>query len=345
MSEEEKVEYDKDSLAGELAAAFDDAQETEDVEVEPAVLADEDTVDDEVEHDTTEASAGESDDEEAVRDLESEAGEGQGGESAGVDEPPSSLPPAAREAWKDAPQAIKDAVAKREKDYEAGIVKYAENAKRAQQMDSVLQPYQQYLATNGGPGNAIKTLLNTGATLQGGSPTQKAAMVAGIIKNFGVDIQALDNLLVGQAPAEDPNAPIQQAVQQAVAPYQQALTQLQQQQAAEQQKMTQGVNDELTQFAATHEFYKDVSADMADIMDMSAKRGLNPSLEEVYNKACMLHPEISTIIQSRNAGAQTRNKKRAAVSITGAPGGVGADVQPDSLTDTLNAAWDAVGRS
>jgi len=344
MSEEDKVEYDKDSLAGELAAAFDEeVQESDDAE-EPE-HTDENEGSDEVEHQASEGSAGPSGDEETVRQVESEPSEGQVGESDGVDEPPNSLPPAAREAWKDAPQAIKDAVAKREKDYEAGIVKYADNAKRAQQMDQVLQPYQQYLATNGGPGNAIKTLLNTGATLQGGSPTQKAAMVAGIIKNFGIDIQALDSLLVGQTPQEDPNAQVNQAVQQAVAPYQQMMEHMQQKQQYEQQQVSQGVNDELATFASTHEFYKDVSSDMADIMDMSAKRGLNPSLEDVYNKACLLHPEISTIIQSRNAGAQTRSKQKAAVSITGSPSGPGESPQPDSITDTLNAAWDAVGRN
>ena len=342
MSDEDKVEYDNESLAGELAAAFDEATEAEDVEQEESTPEPELQSSDEPE--ASESSAGESGGEESIRPVESEDSEGPVGESAGLDEPPSSLPPAAREAWKDAPQAIKDAVAKREKDYEAGIVKYAENAKRAQSMDQVLQPYQQYLATNGGAGNAIKTLLNTGATLQSGSSQQKAAMVAGIIKNFGIDIQALDSLLVGQAPAEDPNAPINQAVQQAIAPYQQQLHQMQQRQQYEQQQMTHGVNSELEQFAATHEFYKDVAADMADIMDMSAKRGLNPSLEEVYNKACTLHPEIGPIIQARTAGRQTQSKRKAAVSISGSPGGPGEGAQvPDDITAQLNAAWDAVG--
>ena len=125
MSDEEKVDYDEGSMANDLAAAFDDA--TDEVE---------ETVDEQVEHREEESSvedisAAVPDDDQGVPEPAEEV-QASEGDTPDVGDAPSSLPPAAREAWGDTPDAVKAAVAKREKDYEAGIMKYADNAKRAQ---------------------------------------------------------------------------------------------------------------------------------------------------------------------------------------------------------------------
>jgi hypothetical protein len=227
-----------------------------------------------------------------------------------------------------------------------GIQKYAQGAKRAAGMDQTLAPFQQYTSMNGGPGAAIKGLLETGSMLQMGSPQQKAQIVAQLIGQFGVDISALDNMLVGNAPSEESQqqSAVQQAVQQAVAPYQQSMDQLNQQQNYQRHQQQQAVVSEVNDFGATHEFYKDVRGDMANILDSAAATGRKVGMEEAYTMAVNMHPQIAPIVAARNNASAIAGKRKAASSISGTQGGPGGGSQvPDDLTAQLNAAWDHVG--
>lgn len=259
----------------------------------------------------------------------------------GLETAPNSLSPLAREKWKDTPIEIRNEMARREKNYEQGIMKYAEDAKRAQAVDAMVQPYQQYLAMAGQPpADTIGNLLQTASVLQMGSPQQRAQQVAQIINQFGVDIAMLDSLLAGsEPPPPAPEQYVQQAVQQAIQPYQQFMSQFEQQQHMQhQQKMAQ-MQTELGQFEQTHEFYKDVRADMADILDLAAARNMDMPLEEAYRRACLMHPEVSQILETR--GRQpTPTQRAAATSLRGAPGGVEVQDEPDSLRDSIAKAWD-----
>ena len=279
----------------------------------------------------------------AEEPVHTESPEGEDGDGELV--APISLPPAAREAWKNAPKEVRDAVAKREKDFEQGIQKYAENAKRAQQMDQVLAPFSQFMQMNGGPAQTIQNLLSTGAMLQMGSPQQKAQVAASIIQQFGVDIQALDSILAGSPQPQQDNS-IQQAVQQAMQPYQQAFTDFQSAQQAQAQQAQQAVTNEVDAFAndPKNEFYRDVAEDMADILDMAANRGQQVSLKQAYDRACMLHPEISTIIQSRQSAQEVEKKREAASSVSGTPNGPSTQNEPATLRQAIEQAWDTVGR-
>ena len=76
--------------------------------------------------------------------------------------------------------------------------------------------------------------------------------------------------------------------------------------------------------------------------------GKQLSLEEAYQKAADLHPEIGPIMQQR-AQAQKQPaqnlqaKKNAASSIGGAPGRTDpVDADALSREDTLRAAWDGL---
>jgi hypothetical protein len=265
------------------------------------------------------------------------------GESA---KPPVSWNAEAREAWKDIPKAARDYIAQREQQVAVGMQKNAEGANRAAAMDRTLQPYSQYLAMNGGPGETIKNLLATGANLQMGSPVQKAHQIANLIKQFGVDITTLDNILVGQpAPKEhQQNDAVQLAVQQAVAPYQQMLQEFQQGRQQQVEQFNGQVKTELQQFQgnAANEFYADVKMDMADILDMAANRGQQMDLATAYDRACKLHPSISKILDTRAAASIAAKKRDASVSIHGNRGGDGAS-QPDSMRAAIEEAWAGQG--
>jgi hypothetical protein len=254
----------------------------------------------------------------------------------------------AREEWKNTPKAMRDEIAKRERDFSVGMQKNAEGAKRAAGMDHQLQPYQQYFAMNGGAGQSIKTALETASTLQMGTPQQRAQTVANLIQQFGVDIDALDSMLVGEAPSQESQQQysVQQAVQQAVAPYQQQMTQMAQRQEYEQQQIRQNAVDEVGSFSndRKNEFYHDVKMDMADLMDMAQARGINLTMQDSYDRACRMNPEISRIMASRVGNASVQNKRRAASSVVGSPGGVTDSAGGGSLHSAIADAWDNSGR-
>ena len=253
----------------------------------------------------------------------------------------------AREGWKDLPKEARQYIHQREHQMQVGLQKNAEGARRAAAMDQTLSPYQQYFAMSGGAGQTIQGLLQAGATLTMGSPAQRAQTVANIIKQYGVDVNALDSLLVGkpQEPAGQQDFQVQQAIQQALAPYQRYMAEQQQNQQARQQQTQQEAGSEVQRFSADpkNEFYKDVRMDMADILDLAANRGLQMSMEDAYNRACLMHPEISTIVQTRQKQQALLPKKKAAVSISGGQGGAGGSGGAETTRQALEAAWDNYG--
>ena len=269
-------------------------------------------------------------------------------EDQGNEKPPVGLSAAAREAWKDTPEAIRKDITKRESDYTAGIEKHRQNAARARQMDQVLAPYAQYFAMNGGAGPTINTLLQTGASLQSGTPQQKAQVVANIIEQYGVDIQTLDNTLVGKPPpaGQQQQTAVDNAVNKALAPYQNFMQQQQNQQRQQVQNQAAEVTQTIEQFQAdpVNEFYTDVRMDMADLLDMAANRNEQMSLKQAYDRACMMNPEITTILSTRANTNNAGNKRRAAVSISGNQGGQGGGAGELDMRATIEDAWSHAGR-
>ena len=262
-----------------------------------------------------------------------------------LDTPPKGLSLEAREAWKDTPESVRKEIAKREADYEKGIVQYAQQAKRAEGMDRALQPYQQLFQMNGGASQMLPNLLQTASLLQMGTPQQKAETAANIIKQFGIDIKALDSALVGQAPPQEvqQQSQLDQMLNQKLAPLQQQLQQYQQREHQQVQQFQAQIGQNLQEFAAQNEFYNDVALDMADLMEMAAKRNRDMSLDEAYNIACAQHPTIGKIMADRKASQDVGKRRRAASSIHGTQGG---DMQTPagSIAAALNDAWDNAGR-
>ena len=96
----------------------------------------------------------------------------------------------------------------------------------------------------------------------------------------------------------------------------------------------------------------DVRNDMADLIDMATRQGRDMPLQEAYDKACTMHPQVSAVMaqraqQEQLAGKQQQvaTKKAAASSLRpGNPGGQTTN-SAGTLYDALSAAWDEqVGR-
>jgi hypothetical protein len=341
MIEENEIEVEEvDDLSIALADAWDASESTDDEsETDGGVQLSSDTS-------TAEAGGGERDsNEDGIRpDQGASAETSQSNDQS--DKPPVGLSLEAREAWNDVPDSVKADIVKRENDYAAGIEKHRNATTRVQGMDRALQPYQQYLQMNGGAGQAIQGLLQTGSHLQMGSPQQKAQVVANLIKQFGVDIKSLDSMLVGEAPSPENQQQNQfeQMLNQRLGPMQQQLQGYQQREQHQQQQAQGQVAQEVNNFGANNEFYNDVRGDMADLLDMAANRGREMNMDEAYRLACSNHPQISKIMSGRTSQQSVNQKRAAASSISGSPGGAGGSAAPNSTMAALNDAWDSVGR-
>tara|TARA_R110000744_G_scaffold380361_1_gene500922 strand:- start:7384 stop:8409 length:1026 start_codon:yes stop_codon:yes gene_type:complete len=340
MNEANEVEVEEDSLNSALADAWD-ASEIDNGGEDTA------EVQEPVTFDSGDAGGdtGETSDESTIRQGENDFSP-VSAESEESSKPPVGLSLESREVWANVPDAVKADIVKREQDYEKGIVQYSQQAKRADAMDKSLQPFQQYFQMNGGAGQSIQGLLQTGSTLQMGTPTQKAQVVASIIKQFGVDIQSLDSMLVNEAPSAESQqqSQMEQMINQRLGPMQEQLQGYQQREQWEQQQAQGHVAQEVSNFGASNEFYNDVRGDMADLMDMAANRNREMGMQEAYNLACANHPQISKIMSGRSSQQSVNQKRQAASSISGSPGGGMQGQAANSVAAALNDAWDSAGR-
>ena len=277
---------------------------------------------------------------------------------AGVAAPiqaPASLSPLAREHWAQVPPAVQAEVARREVEMQRFVNDTAQQRHIADAFVQAVQPFQMAIQAEGvDPITAVTNLMQIGSRLRFGTPAEKANTVAQIIQAYGVDIQALDSTLAGAAPQQPQGADpqyIQQLVQQQLAPIMQAA---QQRQQAAAQQIEVSTRATLQQFAADpkNEFYNDLRGTMADMIEVAERQGYQLSLEEAYQRAAMLHPDVSRVMLARQQGvnaqkltAAARTAKAAAVSVRGsAPVGNPNGAEPSSIRESIEAAIESHSR-
>lgn len=271
-----------------------------------------------------------------------------------VNAAPEGWRPAAREGWAELPEGVRREIHRRELDIATGL----ESSKAARDLSTrfseTVTPFASVMAAEGlnDPMDAVKGLLGTAAALRMGTTEQKAERLVGLIKHYGIDVDALDAALAtsirsgGAQPPAGPENPLTgrlEALEQRLAGINGQI-----EQAAA--RRGESADAEVARFAAEAEFLPDVRLDMADLMDVATKRGRQMSMQEAYDAACNMNPEIKAVLARRNAetrtaaGQQTVAAKRALASSslaapqTGvAPAANGAG----SLRDDLMAAWDA----
>jgi hypothetical protein len=252
---------------------------------------------------------------------------------------------------------VRAEIQRREVEVQRTLQESAEARKNYDAVMRTVAPYEAFIRAEGSnPIQAIDNLMATAAKLRTGTAPELATMVAGIVNQFGIGrfgngfIQALDSALAGQAPVVDPQqAAMEQVLNQRLAPVQQMLTQFQQAQVAQQERIAQAAQSEVETFLDRAEFGNDVREEMADLMESASRRGQNLTLPEAYHKACLLNDRVRTVLQGRlqakGAQQQTSAAQRAraaAVSVSGsAP--VGALQQPS--TDVRSAIEAAIVQS
>src|SRR5262245_41858314 len=227
-----------------------------------------------------------------------------------------------RQHWKAISPEVQQEIHRREREVDVRMQENAQLRRFAQKFNDIAEPYRAIMQAEGAdPFTAFADYLKSAQLLRNGAPMDKARMVAQLIQHFGVPVQALDQYLEqairggatwnqqGQVGATSSNA-VQQPQQFRDPRVDQLLANMEARERA-------GVAHEANAFAADpkHEFFDDVRLTMADVMDAAAKRGVQLSLEDAYERACQIEPEVRKVLQQR---AATGNASQAARTLAAA---------------------------
>ena len=251
-----------------------------------------------------------------------------------------------REGWGALSPEIQAQIDKREKEIGHSLTTTGEARRFHEEFNTTVDPFKSFIQAEGAtPMQAVGNLLQTAATLQGGSQQQKAQRVAELISHYGIDIGTLDSLLAGEAPQDPQNAAMGQMLTTALAPINNFMQQQQNNQQRQYQQQQQSVNNELGSFLSANEFAKDVQTEMGDLMEMAGRRGESLDLKTAYERALMMRPDIQGVIQQRLAQGQAQQnnanvaqKQQAAVSVSGGTASVSNSPPPNDLRSALIAA-------
>ena len=261
---------------------------------------------------------------------------------------PASWGVAEREGWSSLSPELQAQIDKREKEIGHSLTTTGEARRFHEEFNTTVDPFKHFIQAEGAtPIQAVGNLLQTAATLQGGSQQQKAQRIAELIGHYGIDIQTLDSLLAGEQPQNSPQAQLGEMLDQRLQPVTQFMQQQQFAQQQQYQQQQESVSTELGSFMDNHEFASDVRNEMGDLMEMAGNRGEACSLDQAYERALLLRPDIQAVINQRKAGAaaadmnrQVRQKESAAVSVAGGAAPMGGEKAPTTMRQQLIAAME-----
>lgn len=257
---------------------------------------------------------------------------------------PQSWSPKDREDWDKVPSNLQAQINKREKEVMAALSESGEARKQMEGFNRMINPYEGMFAAQGVDAvTGVNNILQMAAALQGGTPQQKAETAAKIIRDFGVDIKSLDSVLVGKRSQSQASPEFQQLSKQMT----EMQTYVQNQETAKNYQNNQQKEKEsagVTEFLANNEFANDLKLDMADVMELSDRRGIKISLKEAYDRALLLRPDIQEIISSRSSAASNaENLEKAKKASSSVPQNGSVDDAakvPDDIRGALLAAME-----
>ena len=294
---------------------------------------------------------------------ESESGEPKALTTEELDRIPVSWKAGAKQHWSQLPPEVRSEVLRRERETDKVLRESSDARKFQDSFQEVVKPFEHLMAAEGvQPLQATRNLMRTAAGLQTGTPQQKASLVAKLIRTYGVDVVMLDDMLVpgeGQETGGNGTQPaggdqrVYEYIDQKLAPVNKLLSGVDEARQKQQQETDASIEEELNAFEADPQniFYADVQEDMADLIEMAARRRRSMSLKEAYDLAVSARPDLVEMQQKMqpqsrpNGGMKPETLKRkrmAAASVSGVSTET-APAAPSTLRDSLNQAWDMHG--
>jgi hypothetical protein len=253
--------------------------------------------------------------------------------------PPRSLKATTREGWQKLPREMQEDIAVWDRETLKTKSEAAQAMQFREQYQQHIGPFEQVFRQQGvEPLQGLNNIVRAAVPLYTGSAQDRVGVIAGLIRDFKVDIGMLDSALSGQAipqqaqPAYDPGMIARQAQEAVKRELQQYQQQAAQRTAAEQ----------LSAFEATEpEFFDDLRDDMSRLLESGFAKDYN----DAYNKAQLLNPTVARVIEQRKAAASVNGAQRAqaaASSVKAQPAiGIAATQERDRRGD-LEDAWNKI---
>jgi len=264
--------------------------------------------------------------------------------------PPQSWKPGAREAWGSLPPDVRAEVHRREREAHHAVQQGAQARQVYEHIGQLSQRYAPALQAEGvDVMRAAANLMDLSSRLRFGTKPEKAALAARIIRSYDVDVEALADALDAHAQQRQQGQPAPQQGNFQDPRVDQLLAQLGQAKQERQQRAAQQMATEVETFGASKEFFEDVREDMADMMEVANKRGIDLSMDQAYERCCSLRPEIAKVLEARknaaaagNAVQSTQRARAASSSVRGTPSGVSTP-GTGNLRDDIESAIEQVG--
>ena len=265
--------------------------------------------------------------------------------------PPSYWKATERELWGKTPAEVQQLINRYDREREIALQRATESAKGASTWTEAIRPYEAQIRASGQEPHAyVGNLLQTAHALSYGAPEQKAAVLADIVASFGVPPEILDRALVAKLQGQ----PMQQQAQQFRDPrFDRFLADLEQRKAARDQEQVSEATTRMEAFGESHEFYSDVRDQMADILDVWSKKGMqsvtDADLERAYNLACSMDEEVSAAMQQRKQAETLKAQAEATARARQAASGVKPETTgtvsqgPKDLRSILSRRADELG--
>jgi hypothetical protein len=267
---------------------------------------------------------------------------------------PQALKPAARELWGKLPpefEPLKAEWARRERETAIAMQRAAESQKGSAQLSEMARPYEAIIRQSGlETPRYVENLLQTAYQLNTAAPEQRAGILATIIVQSGVHPALLDQALTAVLQGRQAPQPQQQGQQFRDPRFDTLMQQIEQAKQRREEAQAAESAQLIDTFAESHEFTEDVKEDLADILDVWAKRGKTSvsqdDLERAYTIACQNNPDVAPLLEQRRAAeaaqkaiASTARSRAAASSVRSEPAAPLA-AQPADRREVLAAKYD-----
>jgi len=213
--------------------------------------------------------------------------------TAPVDVVPKSWKSNVAPKWATLDPEVKAEIHRREKEITKAFGENNQSREFSKAFQEVIRPYEAHLMSYGKPLEAIANLLQVEYALGSYPPVQRAQLMAKLIKDYSVDIKELDSALVGAGPTDPTKSALEQLLEQKLSPIQNFIQQQQQLDLMRQQRTQSDASMEIERMAedsVTYSHFEEVREDMADLIELNAKRGRYITPGQAYNLAVGMNP-------------------------------------------------------
>lgn len=254
--------------------------------------------------------------------------------------PPNSWKKDHHETYGVLPPQIQEYVHQREMEMQKGVGEARTKAVFADQVNKVVEPYLDNIRRNGvDVPTAIQYLLSADHTLRNGDQNQKVQYMAQLCRQYGIDFQSVLGTAAPHATSE--NAALV-ALQNKLAQFE---ANMEAERKAKEDADNQSLLKQIEDFSHNKPHFAQVRSSMAGLL----QSGLAKTLDEAYDKAIRLDPDLSqdSARQAAEARKQTKDQaakaaRSAAVSVKGSTPGITKATNAQDRRSVLAEAFDSI---